>query len=88
VLEGNTTTLSATTDADGKFVFANLAPGSYQVRLVDGKGNAYQGLMPQTVAVTAGQAVQVVMQVPRPYVPVREPCCKPYGAPPARRRVV
>ena len=87
MLQGTTLKLRATVDASGKFVFANLPPGTYHVIVEDPNGTKTPGLA-GTVAVGAGQTMQMVLQVPQPYVPPREPCCKPYGAPPARRRVV
>lgn len=77
----------ARTDANGHFKFDNLAPGNYVVSTPNAGGNPRQAPPRRAVTVTAHQSTQVTLNV-TPYVPDRGPCCKPYGAPPARRRVV
>ena len=74
-------------DANGKFRFDKLAPGNYVVWTNQPGGNPRQQPPRVTVTVTAGQSANANLAV-YPYVPDRGPCCKPYGAPPARRRVV
>ena len=83
-LSGSRTT---TTDANGVFTFDDLPPGRYQVEY----GTPYGGRRgPEytDAVVKAGEVSRVDIQLPPPPPPDRGPCCKPYGAPPARRRIV
>jgi hypothetical protein len=77
----------ARADASGRFRFDKLAPGNYVLWSNAPGGNPRQGPQRHTVTVTASQSANATIAV-QPYVPDRGPCCKPYGAPPARRRVV
>lgn len=77
----------ARADATGRFLIEKLAPGNYTVWTNNPGGNPRVQPPRRTVTVTANQSVNVTLNV-QPYVPDRGPCCKPYGAPPARRRVV
>lgn len=74
------------TDAQGHYRFADLPVGNYSVEM-PWNGNPHAAPPRNFVQVTAGQTATVDLTV---YVPPpdRGPCCKPYGAPPARRRVV
>lgn len=76
---------STHTDADGEYMFTELAAGLYEIRT--------SGAEPRNASVQLGAREVGVRDFdlsPPPEVeePDRGPCCKPYGAPPARRRVV
>jgi hypothetical protein len=87
-LNGNRVHEQTTTDANGKFRFRKLVPGIYTVSL-QGTGHPRQPPPQQRVEVTANNTVNATLvYVPYVHVPDQGPCCKPYGAPPARRRVV
>jgi hypothetical protein len=85
-LNGQQTRRQTQTDPGGGFKFENLPPGRYTVEL-PGNGNPRRPPPRQTVEVTANGVAHVLLEY-EPYVPDNGPCCKPYGAPPARRRVV
>jgi hypothetical protein len=73
------------TDARGRYTFSDLEPGGYRLTV-----DVYSGRFgpPQEyLQVTADANVEHDFAVNSP-PPDRGPCCKPYGAPPARRRVV
>jgi Carboxypeptidase regulatory-like domain len=79
----------------GEFVFADLAPGRYSIVADPGYRNhrPQDGLVSQmpvdvVLAPDANERHDLAVVGPAPYEPDRGPCCKPYGAPPARRRVV
>jgi hypothetical protein len=74
------------TDASGTYVFPKLRPGNYVVTTMIAH-NPRSGPAQRGVTVQAGVVARADFQA-QPYVPDRGPCCKPYGAPPARRRVV
>lgn len=76
----------ARTDGQGRYVFTHLRPGSY---LLTNMATHNPRMAPEErpVEVRADAVVRADFEV-QPYVPDRGPCCKPYGAPPARRRVV
>lgn len=77
---------SVTTDARGEFVFADLPPGSYQV-FYEIPDNPRQSPNLSFVEVKEGEIAETKGAIyPEPVD--TGPCCKPYGAPPARRRVV
>ena len=80
------------TGADGTFEFRDLQAGDYHVSFQQQSNHPrHQPPRGPTTKVTvADGATEHVKVVTTPYVvPVdRGPCCKPYGAPPARRRVV
>lgn len=79
------TITNTTSDQRGEYVFKNLAPGNYVVH--HPPTHPRQGPVGMTVLLGAdkGQEADVTVYFPEPD---RGPCCKPYGAPPARRRVV
>lgn len=78
----------AQTDANGHFVFNALAAGNYVVWTDAPGGNPRMAPARQAVMIAGPGAIQVTLHV-QPAPPIdRGPCCKPYGAPPARRRVV
>lgn len=74
-------------DEHGRFAFHDLPAGQYQIILQAPGGNPRQGPPTRLVQLAEGGTEHIILDVP-PYVPDRGPCCKPYGAPPARRRVV
>ncbi len=83
------------TNDRGEFQFLDLPPGNYS--LVSDPGYTYSGrqggpvMQPQEgvqLLPDANERRDLSIVAPPPYVPDTGPCCKPYGAPPARRRVV
>ncbi len=73
------------TDASGNATFANVPPGTYQVQWHDGHPRHSPTTI--TVVVKPDETTQETMSVYiQPYNPNQQPM--PYGAPPARRRVV
>jgi hypothetical protein len=81
--DGNT--IYATSNDKGEYEFTKLPPGEYVVEYPS--ENPRQP--PQGIRVTlpegAGVYADIKVLLPQPD---RGPCCKPYGAPPARRRIV
>jgi len=89
------TKLETYANEKGEFQFLDLAPGTYS--LIPNPG--YENPRPQDgpvlqmgvqveLAANANERRDLSVVGPMPYVPDTGPCCKPYGAPPARRRVV
>jgi hypothetical protein len=78
--------LRVQTDANGHYKFADLPPGNYEIE-TPWHGNPNAAPPARRVQVAAGQTARVDLTLYSPPVD-RGPCCKPYGAPPARRRVV
>ena len=74
------------TDGNGRYQVGNLAPGTYRVTF--GQANHPRQRPPQRTVQVADGSVQVDVTIaPQPvYDPSNVP--KPYGAPPARRRIV
>jgi hypothetical protein len=78
-------TIYATSNDKGEYEFNKLPPGKYLVEYE--LGNPRE--RPHGVSVTLGEDTGVTANVTVLFpAPDRGPCCKPYGAPPARRRVV
>lgn len=73
------------TGPDGSFTFTDVPVGQYKVTLLPQHPSGSQQV--RNVTVVAGMPVRVQYTIASP-VPDRGPCCKPYGAPPARRRIV
>lgn len=73
------------TDDRGEYVFVDLEPGTYTVAYVPRHPRDSGTEVQVTLAEGAGQRADLEIEAPRPDL---GPCCKPYGAPPARRRVV
>ena len=66
-----------------------VEPGSYRVIADIPSGGRFQAPQRQVqVELAAGADERVDFDVPLPQRIDHGPCCKPYGAPPARRRVV
>jgi hypothetical protein len=94
------TLVDATTGTKGEFAFLDLEPGQWRLSLDPYQYDPYAGsrrpqegpmMMPdQVVTLDAGENERSDIGLSSPPPPVRDtgPCCKPYGAPPARRRVV
>jgi hypothetical protein len=83
------------TDAKGRYEIRDIPAGTYQVRLErDETNRGHQGPPPpptRAVVLADNQTETVDFTIAVYVEPVehdRGPCCKPYGAPPARRRVV
>jgi hypothetical protein len=75
----------------GIFLVENLVPGTYRV-IIDRRANPGDGVVEVAVELVAGTVTPMAIlgDPPGPAVakPIDNACCKPYGAPPARRRVV
>jgi hypothetical protein len=94
------TTLTASTGPHGEYTFVDIAPGQLTLKLDPYVYDPYLGsrrpqeghpMPPEDVVTLApGANERHDMAVATPPPPARDtgPCCKPYGAPPARRRVV
>jgi hypothetical protein len=86
------------TDNAGHFIVRDLVPGTYQIATEalpgppprHGPRDVPPGMPAMSsVTVTAGVIAKVTMTLFRPPPIIdNSPCCKPYGAPPARRRTV
>jgi hypothetical protein len=75
-----------TTDERGQYTFTNLPPGNYTIT-VDYHANPRSGPPRRAASVSDGGTAQIDFTiVPQPYDNSNIP--KPYGAPPARHRVV
>ena len=73
------------TDERGEYVFSGLEPANYVVRYQPNHLRQAPTEVSVTLEPEAGQRADLSVHMPAPDV---GPCCKPYGAPPARRRVV
>jgi hypothetical protein len=89
------TTVETYTNAKGEFQFLDLAPGAYRIVPKPGytnprpqDGPVMQMAVEVQLAPNANERRDLSLVGPMPYTPDTGPCCKPYGAPPARRRVV
>jgi hypothetical protein len=77
------------TDAKGHFIFNALAAGNYVLSTNQPGGNPRVSPTRQAVTIAGPGTINVTLNVQTaPPNLDRGPCCKPYGAPPARRRVV
>lgn len=82
--------LETTTGAKGEYAFIDIAPGYWQLT-PDYELPSFRPRPPEyqsdsvVLADGANQRHDIQIQTPPPD---DGPCCKPYGAPPARRRVV
>jgi hypothetical protein len=75
----------ATSNQQGVYEFTNLPPGTYDVEWASGDPRE----RPQAVRVTLGGDAGALADLKVFFPPPDTgPCCKPYGAPPARRRIV
>jgi hypothetical protein len=79
-------TRSVATDAQGNFAFDDVPPGRYQITMRPSDRPA-DNAEHHDVEVKAGAITRTEIRLPAPVVDPG-PCCKPYGAPPARRRIV
>ncbi len=70
------------TNGKGAWAFTKLPAGDYTV-VLEGAASPHSSPHGEPVTVTDRQALRVDGQLSPP-----RPCCMPYGAPPARRRVV
>jgi hypothetical protein len=103
-ITGGGKALRVSANGNGEFVVENLAPGTYVVTAevptnskvppppngaVGGIGAAPEQRLVVKSGVVARSLIVVNRVVPQQAPPYDDgPCCKPYGAPPARRRVV
>lgn len=79
------------TDKRGIFVLENIPPGNYRVTIESARLSPQDPPISTSLPVAAGTVATMAIlgEVVAPVaVPVDTACCKPYGAPPARRRVV
>lgn len=89
-----------TTGPHGEYMFVNIVPGEWTVTLDADAYDAHRysrrpqdtpmGQPHQTIAVSPDENRRFDLTIYSPPLPEpdRGPCCKPYGAPPARRRIV
>lgn len=77
--------VTTTTNGDGSFTLPGLAEGAYTVVVQYGPRAAWPR---QNTVVRNGASSQVSVVVSSPTQPIPDPIPAPYGAPPARRRVV
>ncbi len=75
----------ATSNQQGIYEFTGLPPGSYEVEWHSGNPRESPQLTEVTLGQDAGAIADINVYFPEPDT---GPCCKPYGAPPARRRIV
>jgi hypothetical protein len=81
------------TDSRGIFLLENVVPGNYRITIESARLTPQDPPISTSLAITAGnvQTLAILGEATAPVaapVPVDHSCCKPYGAPPARRRVV
>jgi len=79
------TSLHATSDQHGEFEFRGVEPGNYTVYYQPNNPRQSPAMTAVTLHPEQGERADLVVY---PAPPDRGPCCKPYGAPPARRRIV
>jgi hypothetical protein len=78
-------TQRAATDNNGEYVFTGLEPANYTVGYPPTHPRERPNERPITLQPEQGERADITVYFPEPD---RGPCCKPYGAPPARRRLV
>jgi hypothetical protein len=78
---GGSDSMSVSAAGDGSFSFANVPPGHYRIS-VSGLGDSPE------LDVRAGSAAVIDLELDKPKPVDTRHMAKPYGAPPARRRVV
>jgi hypothetical protein len=76
---------TAVTDPNGEYAFTGLQPANYTVSYEPKNPHQDSAEHPITLQPEAGERADLSILIPPPD---RGPCCKPYGAPPARRRIV
>lgn len=74
-----------TTDQRGEYEFTGLEPGNYMIRYPATQPRQRPSEVAVTLHPEQGERADLSIYFP---APDRGPCCKPYGAPPARRRIV
>jgi protocatechuate 3,4-dioxygenase beta subunit len=78
-------TRATTSNANGEYVFGGLPPGAYTVEYRT--GDPRQPPASISIELSADTGVRHDLEIN--FVPYPDTaCCKPYGAPPARRRIV
>ncbi|HEU4610710.1 MAG TPA: carboxypeptidase-like regulatory domain-containing protein [Kofleriaceae bacterium] len=78
-------TRATTSNANGEYVFGGLPPGRYAVEYRTGDPRQPPASLPVELTTDTGARRDLeIFFVPYPDTA----CCKPYGAPPARRRIV
>lgn len=92
--------VETTTGPHGEYSFVDIAPGNWTLtldadvtaphRYSRRPQDSPMGPAPETIVLSPNENRRYDLSIlPAPtYEPDRGPCCKPYGAPPARRRVV
>jgi hypothetical protein len=78
-------TQDAVSDRNGEYVFTGLEPANYTVTYQSNHPRQPAVERPVTLQPEQGERADITVYFPEPD---RGPCCKPYGAPPARRRLV
>ena len=76
-----------TSDANGAYEFTGLAPGRHQLIYESGHDRR-QGEQFTWIEIKPGMITNRDLALSPPEPPDTGPCCKPYGAPPARKRIV
>lgn len=78
-------TRATTSDERGEYVFGGLPAGAYVVEYRTGDPRQPPATIPIDLSADRGERRDLEIY----FVPVPDTaCCKPYGAPPARRRIV
>ncbi len=97
---GDQSDLETTTGPHGEYTFVDIAPGNWTLALDADAYDAHRysrrpqdtpmGHPPETIVVSPDENRRYDVTIYSPPLPEpdRGPCCKPYGAPPARRRIV
>jgi hypothetical protein len=86
---GKAKPVSQRSDKNGYFTFEGLEPGDYELSFHEAaKGHQHRPALPVKVTLKAGDELPVNVALEPIKMPKANTCCMPYGAPPARRRVV